>query len=117
MSRRSRGFETEELVAQWYRQNGWPDATHNTRGAPGRDIRGMHALAPEVKARADFDPLAWTRQAAKNAEYGEMPFVILRCNGQGEAQIAEWLVIRQLEDDTVLLLDAEYGPGWRGRDC
>jgi hypothetical protein len=98
-----RGFDSEELVADWYKAHGWKDArTTQRRGQAGRDILGVHGFAPEVKARADFSPLAWTRQAVKNAG-DDMPFVILRCNGQGEAAIAEWLVIRQLGQDTGLL--------------
>jgi hypothetical protein len=38
-----------------------------------------------------------------------MPYVILRCNGQGPASVGEWLVIRRLEDDTRLLREAGYG--------
>lgn len=112
-----RGRGSEEIVAQWYRERGWPRAERVPASIRGKDIRHMKGLAPEVKARADFNPLAWTRQAVKNADYDEMPFVVMRCNGQGEAQIGEWLVIRPLYHDTELLLDAEYGPGWRGRDC
>jgi hypothetical protein len=102
-ARGRRGFNTEDQLAAWYQSYGWDNARPpERRGQPGRDILGMPGLAPEVKARANFDPLAWTRQASKNAG-DDMPMVVLRANGQGEAQIAEWLVIRQLGHDTHLL--------------
>jgi hypothetical protein len=115
-ARVSRGRKSEDLLAEWYGERGWPSAERTPAGLPGRDITGMPGLAPEVKARKGFSPLAWTRQAHKNADM-DMPFVVLRCNGQGEAQIAEWLVIRTLLDDTNLLLDAGYGTQpkpWQG---
>lgn len=101
-ARVARGRSTEQHLADWYASYGWPDAQRTPAGLPGRDITGMPGLAPEVKARKGFDPLAWTRQATRNAG-DDMPFVVMRCNGQGEASIAEWLVIRQLGHDTHLL--------------
>lgn len=105
----SRGRKTEDLLADWYREHGWAFAERTPAGLPGRDITGMPGLAPEVKARKGFSPLAWTRQASKNAGWGDRPYVVMRCNGQGEAQIGEWIVLRQLRDDTQLLIDSGYG--------
>jgi hypothetical protein len=91
-ARRSRGAETQRIAAEWYRANGFPFCTDAGAGRSGRDLLNMIGLAPEVKGRADFHPLAWSRQAARNAA-GDVPFVLLRCNGQGPAAIAEWPVI------------------------
>ena len=107
-ARTTRARETERLLAQWYREHGWPHADRVPASLPGRDITGMPGLAPEVKARSDFQPRAWVRQAVRNAG-PDMPYVVMRCNGQGEADLAEWLVLRPLLDDTKLLIDAGYG--------
>lgn len=101
-ARVSRGRKTEDLVAEWYRLHGWPDAKKVPASEGGTDITGMLYLWPEVKARGGFSPLAWIRQARKNAR-GGIPFVIMRCNGQGPEQLGEWLVIRPLAEDTFLL--------------
>lgn len=100
--RTTRGRQTEEWAAEFYRDRGWPDAERIPASLPGRDIKGMPGLAPEVKARRDFNPLKWGRQARKNAT-GDVPFVILRPDGYGKEQIGDWLVIRRLEDDTEIL--------------
>jgi hypothetical protein len=106
--RTTRGRQTEAAVALYYRDRGFPHAERIPASLPGRDITGMPGLAPEVKARRDFNPLAWIRQARKNAS-GDVPYVILRCDGQGPEHVGEWLVIRTLEDDTDILRLAGYG--------
>lgn len=106
--RTARGRESEAVSAAYYRKNGFPHADRVPASLPGRDITGMPGLAPEVKARRDFNPLAWIRQARKNAGQ-DVPYVILRCDGQGPEHVGEWLVIRRLEDDTKLLRQAGYG--------
>jgi hypothetical protein len=100
--RTARARETERLVAEWYQEHGWTNAERIPASLPGRDITGMPGYAPEVKARANFDPMAWVKQAARNAG-ADMPFVIMRCNGQGPESVGEWLVIRRLKDDTEML--------------
>lgn len=68
---------------------------------PGRDILNVPGHAPEVKARDDFDPLKWWRQAKKNSKPGEIPSVIVRMRGQGDEpdDVSNYLVFRRLEDD------------------
>jgi hypothetical protein len=91
-TRKSRGAETQRVAAEWYRANGFPYCTDAGAGRSGRDLLNMIGLAPEVKARTDFSPLQWARQAARTAA-GDVPFVLLRCNGQGPSTVAEWPVI------------------------
>jgi hypothetical protein len=107
-SRTARARETEAVAAAYYRDNGFPHADRVPASLPGRDITGMPGLAPECKARRDFTPKAWVKQARKNAQ-ADLPYVILRCDGQGPEHVGEWLVIRRLEDDTKLLRAAGYG--------
>jgi hypothetical protein len=59
-------------------------------------------VSVEIKARADFNPLAWLLQAKKNARPGDRPLVVIRCNKQGE-RAGEYLVIRCLDDDVLAL--------------
>jgi hypothetical protein len=101
-ARVTRGRKTEDLLAAYYRDRGWPEAEAVVASQAGADIRKMPGLAPEVKARKGFQPLEWIMQARKNAN-GRMPFVILRCNGQGPESIGEWLVITRLADHVTLL--------------
>lgn len=107
-SRVARGRRTQECVAQWFREHGSPGAQSLPASLPGRDITGMPAEAPEVKARRDFHPRQWARQAAKNAG-GDLPYVVMRPDGMGEESVAEWPVFLTLEEFTRLKRAAGYG--------
>lgn len=106
--RKSRGMKTQALVAAWFRRHGFPYATDAGAGRGGRDVLNLIGLACEVKARSSFEPLAWVKQSIKAAD-GDLPFVVMRCNGQGEAAIAEWPVIIPLGHFTELINAAGYG--------
>lgn len=105
-SRKQRGSSTENLLARYYQSRGWPYAEQVK--AQGRDVTGMPGLAPEVKARRGFNPLEWLRQATRNAGV-DIPYVVFRPNGMGEASIDAWCVVMTLGDHTKLLRDAGYG--------
>lgn len=107
-ARKRRGAATARAVAQWFRDTGWPFAMHVGAGEQGRDIDNMPGLAPEVKARRDYQPTAWIRQARKNAGTA-LPFVVHRPDGYGPERIDEWLVTVTLNDFTMLLRQAGYG--------
>lgn len=108
-SRKHRGYKTQALVAQWFAARGWPFAESTGASRQGVDVTGTPDLAIEVKARAKFEPLAWIRQATANRQPGRLPFVVLRCNGQGEQTVADWPVLLRLADLTELLHAAGYG--------
>lgn len=110
-ARVSRGRKTQELVAEWFRGKGWPEALSTPASLPGVDIQKMLGLAPEVKATAAVDPTGWLRQAVANAK-GDLPFVVYRPKGFGPERIDGWPVIIRLDDFTDLLSEAGYG-GWR----
>ncbi len=97
-ARVSRGRRTNVAVANWLREHGHPDAEPTYGSEPGRDIKNLDRHAIEVKARYGFDFPGWLRQARKNAS-ADRPCVILRMNGQGEASVGDYLVVRRLEDD------------------
>lgn len=106
--RKARGSATQGIAAAWWRGHGFPYCTDAGAGRTGRDLLNLIGLAGEVKARANFNPLAWIRQAKSNAA-GDLPFVLLRCNGQGEKTVADWPVLLRLEDFTRLVRAAGYG--------
>ncbi len=101
-------MRTQLVVAQWFKDRGWPFAEPAGSGRRGVDVLGTVDIAVEVKARRDFSPLAWIRQARSYAA-GRLPFVVFRCNGQGEKTVGEWPVLLRLEDFTRLLHEAGYG--------
>lgn len=105
-ARRHRGAQTQAAVALWFRGRGWPYAESTGSGRTGSDITGLPGLACEVKARRDFNPLAWLRQAAHGPG---VPFVVHRPDGMGPATVAEWPVTLRLADFTELLAAAGYG--------
>jgi hypothetical protein len=107
-SRKQRGSATQTAVAQWFAQHGWPYAESTGAGRQGSDITGIPGLACEVKARREFTPLAWIRQAAAGKG---LPFVVHRPDGMGPASIAEWPVTLRLADFTNLLQIAGFGDG------
>ncbi len=107
-SRHERGRRTESVLASWLRDRGWPYAEPTGAARSGVDITGTPGLAIEVKARRDFSPLGWVRQARTRPG---LPLVVLRCDGQGEATVGEWLVLLRLEDAVPLLRCAGYGEG------
>lgn len=106
-TRKRRGADTQHIAARWFQARGWPFAESTGAGRTGSDLTGMPGLAPEIKARTGFSPLAWIRQARAGGT--GLPFVILRCNGQGEAAAGEWPVMLRLEQFTTLLQAAGYG--------
>lgn len=107
-SRKVRGRATEAILAAYYQKRGWPFAERTGAGRPGVDITGMPGLAPEVKARRGFEPVAWLKQAASRPG---VPFVVFRPNGMGEATVGSWGVLMRVEDHTELLRLAGYGDG------
>ena len=103
-SRRTRGFRTERVVAQ-YLSTVWSGATVG-RGS-GKDVVNV-PFDIEVKARAGFQPLAYFKQLkARTDKSGEIGFACLRLNGQGENAEEYACVIRL--GDLLPLLQLKYG--------
>ena len=117
-SRKHRGFNSQRIVADYFRVNGWPDAEPVGAGRAGSDITGMPGLDVEVKARRGFDPLAAMKQQEERAAFIDMAFAILRMDGQGPAVIGGWPVVIRLDQFTELLRAAGYGePPRECRHC
>jgi len=108
-ARQRRGKKTEHVVAEYLKQRGWPFALAVGSGRGGTDITGTPDIAPEVKARGDFNPVGWVKQAEKNAD-GRLPFAVYRPNGVGERP-DRYLAILRLADLVELLRTSGYGDG------
>ena len=103
--RKDRGFRTERVVAAYLSQ--WWRSACVGRGS-GKDIHNI-PFDIEVKARSDFQPLAWLKQVEKRAAVpNELPIVVVRCNSQGE-DAAKYLAFMRFQDLVQLLLRAGYG--------
>lgn len=105
-ARKHRGMRSQKVLADYYVGHGWPYAESTGAGRAGVDITGMPGLAPEVKARRNFEPVAWLKQADREAG---VPFVVFRPNGMGEANVGKWGVLMSVDEHTRLLRAAGYG--------
>ena len=97
--RKDRGFRTERVVAA-YLSLWWRNASIG-RGS-GKDIHNV-PFDIEVKARSDFQPLAWLKQVEKRSQGKELSAVVCRMNGQGE-DASEYLAFMRFQDLVQLLL-------------
>jgi len=82
-------------LSQWWR------SASIGRGS-GKDIHNV-PFDIEVKARSDFQPLAWLKQVEKRTQGKELSAVVCRMNGQGE-DAAEYLAFMRFQDLVQLLL-------------
>lgn len=98
-ARKVRGRRTEFVVADYFAKV-WGSAKAVGSGAAGSDILGT-PFHVEVKAKKDFNPLAWVKQNEKRDD-GKLKFVIYRANGMGE-DADQYLFIARLGDIMPLL--------------
>jgi hypothetical protein len=108
-SRRRRGFESEELLAQRWQDNGlFPDAVAGPRGSRGLDIRNTGMIIPEVKARGSVSLVAQLKRldALRPGPF-YIPTVYWRHNGQGPESMDYWTA-------TTFLVDHEHMYRWGG---
>jgi hypothetical protein len=97
------------MVAAAWRADGWPYAEAVGAGASGADLTGTPGIAVEVKARREFTPLEFMRQAARNATDGQIPVVVLRPIGAGPTTVDDWPAILPHGVLRKLLHAAGYG--------
>jgi hypothetical protein len=106
-SRVRRGRESEEAVAAYLRENGWPDARRRPASLSGADIENTPDLSFEVKARRELDLPGWLRQAWN---HGGLPIVVSRPDGYGPQTVSQWPAILPLRVLVQLLMEAGYAP-------
>ncbi len=106
-SRKYRGYDSQKLVAHRLREL-YPLAEPTGAGRQGNDILATPGIGVEVKAQANISLPAFIKQAKKNAGE-ELPILILRLNGQGEASLGSWPVVMLMDDWIELMKKAGYG--------
>lgn len=106
--RKRRGAATQALVARWLQLHGWPFATTAGAGVVGRDVLNVPGIAIEVKGRRDFTPTAWLKQVQAYAG-ADVPVVVSRPDGYGEARLPDWPVTMTLATFARLAHEASYG--------
>lgn len=105
--RKTRGYKTQRNVADYLFDNGYLKAESIGAGEAGDDIKGV-PFQIEVKARSDFQPLAWLKQLKKR-ESGIRPIqmVVMRFNGQGD-DAGQYGCLLQFDQMVQLLQMAGY---------
>jgi len=107
-SRVQRGYQSQRLVAEYFKSNGWPYAEPAGSGRSGTDITGVIGVDVEVKARRGIKVAEAMKQLRERYKDGVLPVAILRLDGQGEAHIADWPAIVPLHVFIHLLKAAGY---------
>jgi len=108
-SRKHRGYRSQKVLAMYLAKNGFPFAESAGAGRSGSDVTGTIGIDWEVKARTGFNPTAAIKQLKERHNGKDLPVAVLRLNGQGEANIGEWVTLLRLEDFVHLLREAGYG--------
>jgi len=78
-------------------------------GRQGSDILSTPGIHWELKARTGFNPIAALKQIEADSS-DALGVAVLRCNGQGEANIGEWVACLRVDTLKRLLVEAGYGP-------
>lgn len=104
-----RGRSSQELLAEYAREHGFPNAQAVGASLPGKDILWTPELAIEMKATSQANLTGALAQAIKNAGADELPVVVYRPNGYGEARLPGWLFVTSVHHGFQLLADAGYG--------
>jgi hypothetical protein len=108
-SRKHRGYRSQKVLAMYLAEHGFPFAESAGAGRSGSDVTGTIGIDWEVKARTGFNPTAAIKQLKERHNGKDLPVAVLRLNGQGEANIGEWVTLLRLEDFVHLLREAGYG--------
>lgn len=114
---KEKGARIQRAVAEWY-QRVWPAATTQGAGTPGRDVLNV-PVSIEVKARRDFSPQDWVRQAMSRRRTRAIPlgaglpdmlavdefppWVVCCPFGMDAASVADFMVIQDLTSHTELV--------------
>jgi hypothetical protein len=107
--RKHRGYESQRIVAQFLRDNGWPYAEPTGAGRPGSDVTGVPCVDVEVKARRNLDLTGTLQQQRDRVSEGVIPVAVIRPDGFGPHRIAQWPALVSLDVLIRLLHDAGYG--------
>ncbi|CAB4214980.1 hypothetical protein UFOVP1616_20 [uncultured Caudovirales phage] len=103
-----RGLASQAVVADYFRANGFPYALSTGSGRTGTDVTGVIGVDIEVKARRGLPIEATMNQLKKRASDGVIPMAVLRIDGQGPSEIANWPALMPLSVAIRLLREAGY---------
>ena len=107
-SRKHRGYRSQKVFAEYVRDI-FPYAEPTGAGRQGQDILGTPGIYFELKARSGFDPLSALKQLEKENDTSALEVAVLRMNGQGEANIGQWVTVMRVDTLKELLKEAGYG--------
>ena len=107
-SRKARGMRTQKVVAEAFKDAGWPHAETAGAGRPGTDVLGIVGEDVEVKAPRGFNVVAAMKQARERAKEGTFCLAVIRPDGMGETTVKDWPAIMRLEDAQRLMRAAGY---------
>ena len=107
-SRIARGYESQRIVAEYFREHGFPYAQPAGSGRTGTDITGVIGVDVEVKARRGIQVSAAMKQLRERQQDGLLPVAVLRLDGQGPSHIDDWPAIVPLSVLLDLLRAAGY---------
>lgn len=106
--RKHRGYESQRIVADYLKDNGWPYAEPVGAGRTGSDVTGVIGVDVEVKARRGLDLTGTLTQQAERAKDGVIPIAVIRPDGYGPARIDQWPAVMPLSVAIRLLKEAGY---------
>lgn len=107
-SRKHRGYRSQKVFAEYVRDI-FPYAEPTGAGRQGRDILSTPGIYLELKARSGFNPLDALKQMERENEGIDKNVAVLRMNGQGEANIGQWVTVMRVDTLKELLKEAGYG--------
>lgn len=106
--RKHRGYATQRIVAEYFREQGWQHALPVGAGRDGSDVTGIEGLDIEIKARTKLDlPLLMRQLSDRRKEQG-LGVGVLRMNGQGEKSVDQFIAVLTLADLVYLLKASGY---------
>jgi hypothetical protein len=107
-TRKQRGYDSQRIVANYFKEHGWPYAEPTGAGRQGTDVTGIVGVDVEVKARRALDLTGTLRQQAARASEGVLPLAVIRPDGYGPSKIGEWPVVIPLSVMVELMREAGY---------
>lgn len=120
-----KGAAVQRAVARYLQEHIWPAATTQGAGVRGRDVQNV-PVSIEVKARRDFSPMQWvreartrhrtleTRDALKVRSLDELPPYAVWCPfGVAEDNAEMFMVIRRFDEDTAILRELIELRAWK----